>query len=356
MMTDSVIHVLSIEDNPADAELIQEKLAQAQQIGWDLPRFEVEHVARLEPALERLEDSDFDVVLSDLDLPDSRAGETVATLREHIPQMPLVVLTGREDEVLAQKSVRAGVQDYLYKNEATGSLLARTLMYAIERQQTHGELERRVEKRTAELRQVNEALRAEIAEREQTEEALRESEARFRLAVLHSGIIFAQTDRDLRYTWVYNPHPDFVPQFAIGKRDDELADNEGTRQLMCMKQKVLDTGQKLRQDITFPLSGGTRTYDTMAEPMRDDAGDVIGVATCALDITERKQAEDALPWVIFSTARARETPSSWWRRSARWRKRALCNAKGSGSCGPAPRPRRRCPWACRTSSSSGWAG
>jgi hypothetical protein len=227
-------------------------------------------------------------------LPDSQAGETVATLREHIPHMPLVVLTGREDDSLARESVHAGVQDYLYKNEATGSLLARTMMYAIERQEAHEELERRVDERTAELRQVNEALRAEIAERNQTEEALRESESRFRLAVLHSGIIFAQTDRDLRYTWIYNPHPDFAPQFAIGKRDDELADNEGTRQLMRMKQKVLDTGQKLRQDITFPLSDGTRTYDTMAEPMRDDAGDVIGVATCALDITERKQAEDAL--------------------------------------------------------------
>jgi PAS domain S-box-containing protein len=162
-MSHKAIHVLSIEDNPADAMLIQEKLAEAQRVAWNLPRFEIELVSCLQEALDRLGAGEFDVVLSDLDLPDSRAGETVAALREHIPHMPLVVLTGREDETLAHKSVRAGVQDYLYKGESTGSLLARTMLHAIERQRSkralqeaHDALERRVEKRTAELAKTNE--------------------------------------------------------------------------------------------------------------------------------------------------------------------------------------------------------
>ena len=167
-MIEQVIHVLSIEDNPAEAMLIQKQLAEAQRVGWDLPRFAVKHVDCLETALARLDGGEeFDVVLSDLDLPDSQAGETVATLREHIPHMPLVVLTGREDETLAHKSVRAGVQDYLYKNEATGSLLARSMMYAIERQQAHTKLEQRVEERTSDLR-------AEITERKRAEEKIRQ--------------------------------------------------------------------------------------------------------------------------------------------------------------------------------------
>jgi PAS domain S-box-containing protein len=179
-MNKKVVKVLSIEDNPADALLIQEQLAKATQMGWDLPHFEVERVSHLEAGLSYLGEKEFDVVLSDLDLPDSQAGETVAALREFVPQMPIVVLTGREDNELAQGSVRAGVQDYLYKDEATGSLMARAMMYAIERQQAHENLEQCVVERTAELRDANQKLQAEIAERARVEEALLESRSRVR--------------------------------------------------------------------------------------------------------------------------------------------------------------------------------
>ncbi|MGC9356598.1 MAG: PAS domain S-box protein [Anaerolineae bacterium] len=178
-MTRQVIHVLSIEDNPADAALIQTLLAEGTRMGWDLPPFEVERAESVSAGLERLKGGDIDVVLTDLDLPDSREGGTVATLREHIPHLPLVVLTGQEDESMARESVRAGVQDYLYKDEVTGSLLARTLLYAIERQQAHARLERRVAERTTELRQANEALEAEIAERKEIEEALQDREKHY---------------------------------------------------------------------------------------------------------------------------------------------------------------------------------
>jgi PAS domain S-box-containing protein len=173
------VHVLSIEDNPGDALLIRENLVQAERIGWDLPHFEITWVDRLAEGLKRLEEASegegdaFDVVLTDLDLPDSRAGETFATLRRCFPRLPIVVLTGREDVELARTTLRAGAQDYLYKDEATGSLLAHAMMYAIERQEIHGQLEQRVAARTAELRRANEDLRAEIAERERVEEHIK---------------------------------------------------------------------------------------------------------------------------------------------------------------------------------------
>jgi PAS domain S-box-containing protein len=146
-----------------------------------------------------------------------------------------------------------------------------------------------------------------ITERQRAEEALRESEERYRLAIEHSSLILAQTDRDLRYTWIRNPHPDFAPDSVLGKRDDELADNEGTRQLMLMKQQVIDTGRGLRKDIVFPVSDGPQTYDVAAEPLRDAAGQVTGVATCALDVTERKRAEEALQRSLQEIARGQRT-------------------------------------------------
>jgi PAS domain S-box-containing protein len=134
----------------------------------------------------------------------------------------------------------------------------------------------------------------DITERKRAEESLRESEKKFKTAVLHSGIIFAHTDCNLRYTWITNPHPDFNPETMIGKQDIELSDNQGSRKLMEMKQEVIETASKKRRDISFPLSNGNHVFDIIAEPLRDGNGQVIGVSTCALAITERKRAEEQI--------------------------------------------------------------
>ena len=314
----SIIHVLSIEDHPADARLIKEKLAEAERIGWNLPRFEIEHVDHLQAALTRLRETHFDVVLSDLDLPDSRAGETVATLRQHIPHMPLVVLTGREDEELARKSVRAGVQDYLYKDEATGSLLARTLMYAIERQQIHGELEERVAERTAKLQEANVEQEAEIAEHQQTEQALRESEARERARAKEletlmdavPAVIWTAVDpacrritgnrasyRMLRMKAGLNTS--MTPEeeqekapthFTLLHDGAEVPLEDLPMQLACT-QGV--TTRNYEGEIVF--DDGTRcTILGNTVPLFDDEGQVRGAVSAYVDITERLQAEEAL--------------------------------------------------------------
>jgi PAS domain S-box-containing protein len=160
--------VLSIEDNLADAVLIQEMLADATGLGWNLPTFAVEHVSRLTTGLDRLDEGGMDVVLSDLDLPDSQASETFGRIHNHAPDVPIVVLTGRQDESLAQQTVRAGAQDYIFKREMSGSLLAHALIYAIERKeaeralrQSYDSLEQRVAERTAALVAGERALRHE---------------------------------------------------------------------------------------------------------------------------------------------------------------------------------------------------
>ncbi len=145
-MRKETLNVLSIEDNPGDALLIEELLAEAGALGWDLPRYVVDWVDSLKLGLGRLDEAtrgarQIDVVLTDLDLPDSRAGETFTQLRAYVPDMPIVVLTGRDDAELARQTVRAGAEDYLFKREMSGSLLAHALCYAVERQQAKQSLQ-----------------------------------------------------------------------------------------------------------------------------------------------------------------------------------------------------------------------
>jgi len=117
------------------------------------------------------------------------------------------------------------------------------------------------------------------------------SEQRFRTALQNTPTIIAHMDTQLRYTWIHNPHPDFPVDEVIGKRDDELAENEATRTLIKLKQDVLSSGVGMRQEITFPLSDGPHMYDIVCEPLYDPDGVIVGLTTMALDITERKRAE-----------------------------------------------------------------
>jgi signal transduction histidine kinase len=132
------LKVLMIEDHPGDARLTQTKLAQINGLG--VPRFEMEWVTNLADGLTRLKEMvsqegiRFDVVLTDLDLPDSPRDETLSRLRAQAPQVPIVVLGGGEDEALALQCVREGAQDYLFKGHVTDIWLAQALCHAVERQ------------------------------------------------------------------------------------------------------------------------------------------------------------------------------------------------------------------------------
>jgi PAS domain S-box-containing protein len=134
----------------------------------------------------------------------------------------------------------------------------------------------------------------DLRERNRVLSALQESENNFRIALANSNFIPSQFDRDQRYRWIFNPHPDFSPAFAIGKRDDELEDSEGAKRLRILKQKVIETGMGVREEITFKRSDGTRFYDFMIEPLHDADGGITGGTCGAYDITRQKLAEQSL--------------------------------------------------------------
>jgi len=120
--------VLLVEDNPGDAELVRERLEEGQSAG------EVDCVTRLSDGLAHLGQKQPAVVLLDLNLPDSHGVETVRRVLETAPNVPVVVLSGQNDEELAMQALNSGVQDYILKKDLTSQGLSRAMRFAIQRQ------------------------------------------------------------------------------------------------------------------------------------------------------------------------------------------------------------------------------
>lgn len=122
--------LLLVEDNLADAYLLTEMLEQAEEHSWQIIQ-----VNRMSIALQYLRNSNFSVVLLDLTLPDSKGLNTVTQIQSAAQDLPIVVLTGVDDQELALQSVALGAQDYLVKGQITTDVLVRAIRYAIERGQ-----------------------------------------------------------------------------------------------------------------------------------------------------------------------------------------------------------------------------
>jgi putative nucleotidyltransferase with HDIG domain len=122
------LNILIFEDNPADARLIQELL-------HDVPGavYQFERVDRLSHGLDRLKTNSVDIVLLDLGLRDSHGLDTFLSLSERSQKLPVVVITGLNDEAIAIEALKRGAQDYLVKGQLEGPMLWRSLCYAVER-------------------------------------------------------------------------------------------------------------------------------------------------------------------------------------------------------------------------------
>jgi PAS domain S-box-containing protein len=125
---DDAIRVLLIEDNPVDTRLLRVFLGES-----TTHVFQITDVDRLATGIQRASEERFDVVLSDLLLPDSHGIETFERLEAEVPDVPIIVLSGSDDETLAIRAVRQGAQDYLVKGRIDSHSLVRAITYAIER-------------------------------------------------------------------------------------------------------------------------------------------------------------------------------------------------------------------------------
>ena len=122
------IEILLVEDNPGDVRLFRENLSEAGPARYDLTC-----VGKLNDTIRCLDEERHDIVMLDLTLPDSQGINTFTSVRMHAPKVPVILLTSVNDEELAVKALQNGAQDYLIKGQVDGSILGRSIRFAIER-------------------------------------------------------------------------------------------------------------------------------------------------------------------------------------------------------------------------------
>lgn len=147
------LRVLLVEDQPGDAMLVTIALRESTST-----RFQVTHAPTLAEALAVLGRQDMDVVLLDLSLPDSSGLDTVTKVLAVVPHMPVVVMTGLDDPMLASRALEVGAQDYLVKCDDPGRAVERAILYAVTRMNAQIEREQLSEQLAREQQRVAEEI------------------------------------------------------------------------------------------------------------------------------------------------------------------------------------------------------
>ncbi|WP_408959383.1 bacterio-opsin activator domain-containing protein [Natrinema sp. 74] len=220
--TADALRILLIEDNPGDARLIQEMLRDTEELAQRVSPTEatnqppeISRQTRLEEGLAAVESEPTDIVLLDLNLPDSEGLATLETVHEETGETPIVVLTGVRDQQVGVKAIQRGAQDFLVKDEVTSELLVRTIHHAIER--AYQERERRQQRERLEALNRLNRVGHDITH------AVITTETR---AELEQQVCDRLTDSDAyRFAWIggVNPGNDrLVPKAAAGVEDGYL--------------------------------------------------------------------------------------------------------------------------------------
>lgn len=134
----------------------------------------------------------------------------------------------------------------------------------------------------------------DVTDRKHAEEMARANEVRLQVALSNINMAVFQQDRALRYTWMYHPQLNYLPEQVVGRTDAELLPPEAARWVTELKQRVLETGARVHDEVSVAVKDATFIYDLVAEPLRDANGAITGLTGVTLDITERKKVEHAL--------------------------------------------------------------
>jgi len=262
MRQEESINVLLIEDDAADVFLIREMLAGTED------GISLKQTARLSEGLAVISGGDVDIVLLDMNLPDSTGIKTLTKVVETAPDVPVIVLTGNSDEVFGMEVVRNSAQDFLIKGGTDKKTLKRAISYAIERKRS--------------------------------ETALKESENRLRTitSVLGEGLIVV--DREGRLM-LMNPEAEKL----LGLREKDLWGQEilelicpgvmAETKASCPLSEILVSGlcMRMHEDVFLKSDGTQLPVAHISTPMIE-RGEVVGAVIAFHDISERKQHMEML--------------------------------------------------------------
>ncbi|MBS1119983.1 MAG: domain S-box, partial [Deltaproteobacteria bacterium] len=151
----------------------------------------------------------------------------------------------------------------------------------------------------------------DLRHRKAMEEALRISEQRFRIALAGSPISLFSQDRDLRFTWSYNPPSPYYPHDIVGKKQEDFSPPALVGELTTFKRAVLETGIGARRLFEVEYAEGQRWFDVTIEPVHDERGQITGITGAAWDVTERKRSEDEHRLLGDASALLGELNTDW---------------------------------------------
>ncbi len=265
--------VLLVEDNAVDARLLQMLLSKP-----EAAEFRLQHVGRLDAALERVQLRPYAAILLDLVLPDGEGMEVVERVRAVSPETPIVVLTNLVDETLAAQAMQAGAQDYLLKSDVNSRTLLRALRYAIERQRLLDALKVQTEalqSNEVRLRTLINATPDTVCFKDGQGRWLEANAAMLQLFQLEGVEYRGQTDLVLA---------ELTPAYGalvLAARDaDEAAWQLGSIHV---------------SEETVPLpDGAPKVYEVFRVPLFLAEGQRQGLVRLGRDITEHKRTEQSL--------------------------------------------------------------
>lgn len=252
-MKQQSIKVLLIEDNPGDARLLQELLKEVTSV-----QFYIEQADCLSQGLQSLIEQTFDVILLDLSLPDSQDLETFVKLHRQAMAVPIVVVTGLDDETLAVRAVQMGAQDYLVKGKVSSDLLARSIRYAIERKRT----EQQIREQAALLNIATDAI------------LVRD---------LQSKILFWNQGAERLYGW--------KAEEALGQDASKLLYKSDSSQFQKAYRCLIAEGEWYGEIDQVTKAGKAVLVASRWTLMRDEDAKPKSILVVSTDITEKKQLE-----------------------------------------------------------------